>query len=162
MEFYMVDSSKNSNYFIFYLIEDAVQVWHFAHLIRKHSAQIISDQTKFTSAEHGSITLLEFLNKRVDLVCKHHIKTQTERETLQEMMEDLTLGNSVVREPLTVAKPLVREAIKRKMQSQEDKPERGIALIRTLHGKVLELEKRVSILEGRGSAPESDAPLTTN
>ncbi len=158
----MVDSSKNSNYFIVYLIEDSVQVWHFAHLIRKHSKQIVSDKTKFVSAEHGEITLIELLKKRVDLVCKHHIKVQRERDTLHEMIEELTLGHSAVREPIAIAQPLIREALIRKIQAQEGKPERGIALVRTLHKKILELEERVALLEGKSGTPESDVPLTTN
>jgi len=159
----MVDSSKNSNYFIVYLIEDAVQVWHFAHLIRKHSKQIVSDKTKFLLAEHGEITLMELLKRRIDLVCKHHIKVQRERETLHEMMEELILGHSVVREPIAIAQPLVRESLVRKIQAQDGKPERGIALVRTLHKKVLELEERLALLERKSGTPdESDVPLTTN
>lgn len=158
----MVESSKkNSNYFIVYLIEDAVQVWHFAHLIRKHSRQILLDNTEFASAEHGPITLLNLLKKRVDIACKHHLKLHQERETLIEMMEELLSGKSRAKEPIAIAQPLIREALNRKIKAQEEKPERGIALIRTLQRKIFELEERVAVLEGKSSGT-SDAPLTTN
>ncbi len=155
----VVSSKQSSNYFIVYLIEDSVQVWHFAHLVRKHSRQILLDKTEFITAEHGSVTLLDLLKKRVAIACKHHLKTQRERETLEEIMEELITGRSPIKEPIAIAQPLVREALTKKIKSQEDKPERGVALVRSLHKKVLELEERLAILEGKAPL---DAPLTAN
>lgn len=153
-----MDLSKNR--FIVYLIEDAVQVWHFAHIARKHARQIRDPRNVFLVADHGNISLMELFRKRVDLVCKHHLKSKQEQDTVRDILEELEEGDTPVREPIAIAKPAAREELIRKMKMNENKPERGVALTRLMHQKILELEERVSVLERKLSS--LNVPLPTD